>query len=79
MNIFSFFKKETSANKAKDRLSLILSLERTVNIPHMEEMEKEILEVVKKYTKHSQINVRTNSNQKISSLEIEVVLQKYAE
>ena len=69
------FGRKTSASTAKNRLSLMLATERSANLPYMEEMQKEILEVVKKYTKSSRVSVKTDSNQNINALEIEVVLE----
>ncbi len=74
MSIFSIFNKKKTAHTAKNRLSLMLATERSVRLPYMEEMQREILEVVKKYTKSSKVNIRTDSNQNINALEIEVVL-----
>ncbi len=75
MSLFNLFKKDSSASRAKNRLSLMLATERSVNLPYMEEMQREILEVVKKYTKSSRVNVKTDSNQNINALEIEVLLE----
>lgn len=75
MSLFNFFKKNSSASRAKNRLSLMLATERSVNLPYMEDMQREILEVVKKYTKSSRVNVKTDSNQNINALEIEVLLE----
>ncbi|MCE3036600.1 cell division topological specificity factor MinE [Helicobacter anatolicus] len=75
MSIFSkLFGNNKSASTAKNRLSLMLAHERSVNIPYMEDMQREILEVVKKYTKSSQVHIKTDSNQNINTLEVEVVL-----
>ncbi len=75
MSLFNIFKRNSSASTAKNRLSLMLATERSVNLPYMEEMQREILEVVKKYTKSSRVNVKTDSNQNINALEIEVLLE----
>ena len=75
MSLFNLFKKDSSASRAKNRLSLMLATERSVNLPYMEEMQRAILEVVKKYTKSSRVNVKTDSNQNINALEIEVLLE----
>lgn len=75
MSLFNLFRKDSSASRAKNRLSLMLATERSVNLPYMEEMQREILEVVKKYTKSSRVNVKTDSNQNINALEIEVLLE----
>lgn len=74
MSLFDkFFGRNNSASKAKNRLSLMLAHERSVNIPHMQEMQQELLEVVQKYMKNSKINIKTDSNQNINMLEIEIL------
>ncbi|NGP56660.1 cell division topological specificity factor MinE, partial [Helicobacter pylori] len=50
MSLFDFFKNKGSAVTATDRLKLILAKERTLNLPYMEEMRKEIIAVIQKYT-----------------------------
>ena len=52
----------------------MLAHERSVNIPYMEDMQREILEVVQKYTKSSQVHIKTDSNQNINTLEVEIIL-----
>ena len=65
-----------SAQTAKDRLKIVLAHERTANIPYLEEMLQEILQVVRKYTHSNHIAITTNSNQNISTLEVEITLGK---
>ncbi len=76
MNIFNglFNKSTKSASKAKERLTLVLAHERSVNIPYLEDMQKEILQVVRKYTNVSDIHFSANSNQHISTLEVQITL-----
>ncbi|BEG56655.1 Cell division topological specificity factor MinE [Helicobacter sp. NHP21005] len=71
-----WFKGANSAHIAKDRLRFVLAYERSVRLPYMEEMKKEILAVVQKYTQTSKIDVRANSNHDIDTLEVEIVLEK---
>ncbi|BDQ28398.1 cell division topological specificity factor MinE [Helicobacter ailurogastricus] len=73
-----WLKGTSSAHIAKDRLKLVLAYERSVRLPYIEEMKKEILAVVQKYTQTSKIDVRTNSNHDIDTLEVEIVLEKQA-
>ncbi|RDU60334.1 cell division topological specificity factor MinE [Helicobacter marmotae] len=73
MNLFGF-NSNKSASKAKERLTLVLSHERSANIPYLEDMKKEILQVVQKYTKASDIYFTTNSNQHINTLEVQITL-----
>ncbi|MDE5603305.1 MAG: cell division topological specificity factor MinE [Helicobacter sp.] len=74
MNIFG--NKKTSAQEAKDRLTLILAHERTVNIPYIDAMKQEILEVIKKYTKAQKIDIKTDTNQNFTTLEVEILFGK---
>ena len=75
MSLFSrIFGSKNSASTARNRLSLMLAHERSVNIPYMEDMQREILEVVQKYTKSSQVHIKTDSNQNINTLEVEIIL-----
>ncbi|AFI05449.1 cell division topological specificity factor MinE [Helicobacter cetorum] len=78
MSLFDFFKpKSNSANTASDRLKLILAKERTLNLPYMEDMRKEIIAVIQKYTKSSDIHFKTlDSNQSVETIEVEIVLPK---
>ncbi|MBX7491123.1 cell division topological specificity factor MinE [Helicobacter turcicus] len=78
MNLWEniFKSKKSSAQEAKDRLTLILAHERAINVPYMEAMKQEILEVIKKYTKAQKIDIKTDSNQDFNTLEVEILLQK---
>lgn len=75
MGILSYFtKKDNSAKVASNRLQFILAHERTAKIPYMEQMKQEILAVVKKYTNTNNISIKADSNQDISTLEVEIIL-----
>ncbi len=76
MSIFDFFKKQNSATIAKNRLTLVLAHERSTNLPYINEMRNEIIAVIKKYTNanENKINFKTDSNQNINMLEIEITL-----
>ncbi len=74
MRLFGFGKESASAQTAYNRLTLVLSHERSAQIPHIEEMQQELLQVVRKYTHTDKISVRADSNQNISTLEIEIIL-----
>ncbi len=77
MSLFDFFKNKGSAATATDRLKLILAKERTLNLPYMEEMRKEIIAVIQKYTKSSDIYFKTfDSNQSVETIEVEIILPK---
>ena len=71
------FGRENSAQMAKNRLTLVLAHERSTNLPYINEMRSEIVEVIKKYTGAGtqQINFKTDSNQNMNMLEIEITLR----
>ena len=55
----------------------MLATERGSNaLPHMEDTKREILEVIKKYTKVKEISIKTDNNQNIDLLEVEIILDK---
>ena len=70
MSLFSKLGSKThSADKAKDRLSIMLAHERAQNsFPFMEEMRNDIIEVIKKYTKVEHVSIKTEQNQNIDIL-----------
>ncbi|MBR7118019.1 MAG: cell division topological specificity factor MinE [Helicobacteraceae bacterium] len=71
-----FWKKKKSADNAKNRLLVALAHDRTSNIPYIEDMKNEILEVIKKYTQTNKIDIKADSNQNVNMLEIEIVLNE---
>lgn len=79
MSFFSNFfnKKEKSASVAKDRLLITLSKERASNaFGNMEDMKRDIIAVVQKYTSVKDVSVTTKKNQDIDSIEISLSLNK---
>ena len=75
--IFDIFKKKKSKDVAKDRLMMMLAYERAnTKIENLDEMKKELIDVVKKYIKIKDIAIKTDSNQDIETLEIEIVLDR---
>jgi len=79
MNLFSrlFGKKEKSASVAKDRLMVTLSKERASNaFPYMDDMKRDIIAVIKKYTNVKDVSVNTKKNQDIDTIEINVSLNR---
>ncbi|MEY4505323.1 MAG: hypothetical protein RL154_1623 [Pseudomonadota bacterium] len=72
-----FGRKQTSANVARNRLSVILATERGSNaLPYMDDLKKDILEVLKKYTQVKDIKIKAEQNQNIEMLEVEITLSK---
>lgn len=71
-----FWKKNKSADDAKNRLLVALAHDRTSNIPYMEDMKNEILTVIRKYTQTNKIDIKADSNQNVNMLEIEIILNE---
>ena len=72
-----FGKEKGSASIARDRLMVTLAKERASNaFPYMEEMKRDIIEVIKKYTKVQDVTITTDKNHDIDVIEIDVALGK---
>lgn len=72
-----FGKQESTATKARNRLSIMLAHERAENsFPFLEDMRNDIIAVIKKYTKVDNVSIRTEQNQNIDILEVEITLGK---
>jgi cell division topological specificity factor len=77
MSFFDIFKKKKSKDVAKDRLMMMLAYERAnTKIDNLDEMKKELIDVVKKYLNIKDIHIKTNSNQDLETLEVEIILNK---
>jgi cell division topological specificity factor len=80
VSIFDYFvrKKPKSASLAKERLQVIVAHERSARKApkYLEKMQKEIIEVIKKYIAidDSQVSVKLDNNDKHSILELNVSL-----
>lgn len=72
-----FGAKQKSAATAHDRLSIMLAHERAnTSFPFLEEMRNDIVEVIKKYTTVENVSIKTDKNQNIDILEVEITLGK---
>ena len=72
-----FGEKKTSASKARDRLSIMLAHERAENsFPFMDEMRNDIIEVIRKYMPVENVSIKSEKNQNIDILEVEITLGK---
>jgi len=75
MSFFDFFKKKKSKEIAKDRLMMMLAYERAnTKIGNLDDLKKELIEVVKKYLNVKDIYIKNSSNQDIETLEVEIIL-----
>jgi cell division topological specificity factor len=73
MNIFNFTKKEKTATKAFDRLTLIIKRDRESNsMPYLENLKKDILAVLNKYTEGGNVNIKSDNNSSSDLIELEV-------
>jgi cell division topological specificity factor len=77
MSFFDIFTKKKSANEAKQRLMMMLEYERaSTKIENIDDMKKDIIEVIKKYVKVKDVNIKNHSNQDFEALELEIILDK---
>jgi len=77
MSFFDFFKKKKSKDVAKDRLMMMLAYERAnTKIGDLNQMKQDLINVVKKYVDIEDIGIKTNTNQNIETLEVEIILKK---
>ncbi|MCH9813145.1 MAG: cell division topological specificity factor MinE [Epsilonproteobacteria bacterium] len=68
-------KKDTSANVAKDRLKVMLAHERAeCAVPYLDDLKRDLLAVIQKYTKTGDVNIKSEKNQNVDMLEIEIQL-----
>jgi cell division topological specificity factor len=74
MSLFGFGKKEKkSASKAFDRLTLIIKRDRESNeMPYLENLKKDILDVLNKYTEGGNVNIKSNTDTDSDLIELEV-------
>lgn len=79
MSLFeSFFgKKKSSADVAKNRLTIMLSHERaSCKLPYLDDLRNDLINVIKKYTKVEDVKITSHNNQNLELLEVEVILGK---
>jgi len=71
-----FGKKEASANVARDRLKLMLAHERAdCAVPYLDDLKKDLLKVIQKYTTVKDVTIKSEKNQDIDLLEVEIQLR----
>ncbi len=75
--MFDFLKKDKkSASIAKDRLTIAIMADRqhSLELPFMEDMKAEIIEVVKKYVGVRKVNIKQEIEDGLEALAIDVEL-----
>ncbi len=77
MSFFDIFKKKKSKDVARDRLMMMLAYERAnTRIDSFEDMKKDLISVIRKYLNVKDVHIKSNSNQEIETLEVEIILEK---
>ena len=72
-----FGRKQSTASVAKNRLTVMLATERGANaFPFMEDLRRDIMEVIQKYAKVKDVTIKTEQNDDMQMLEVEIVLDK---
>lgn len=74
LKIFKTNTQESAEATAKERLTLILAHERTSNIEYIDDLKRDIMEVLERYTTPSDVSFRTSSHDNTDSLEIDIKL-----
>jgi len=76
--MFGFFKRKKSAKVAKDRLTIAIMSDRVKNseYPFLEDLKKDILEVVKKYVEVKNIKIEKELVDDVEALSIDIELEK---
>ena len=78
MNRFFKRKNFTTAEKAKERLKIILAKERTsTSFAFMDDMRRDILEVMKKYIDVQEVSIKSEQNDEVDLLEVEISVGRY--
>ncbi len=71
-----FGKREASANVARDRLKIMLAHERAdCAVPYLDDLKKDLLKVIQKYTTVKDVTIKSEKNQDIDLLEVEIQLR----
>ncbi len=77
MSLFGSFKKKKSAQRAKDRLNVAITLDRDSNLyPYLDELKIEIMQIVQKYSKIKDVRINKEKVDDQDILDIEIVLDE---
>jgi len=76
--MFGFLSKKTSAETAKNRLTIAIMSDRASNAeyPFMDDLKAEIVEIVKKYIEVKDIAIRQEIEGDMEALSIDIQLDK---
>ncbi len=76
--MFPWFRKKESAKIAKDRLQIAIMTDRAnvkKELPFLDDLKRDIIEVIKKYTKVSNIEIRKESDSDTDAIAINIELE----
>lgn len=74
--MFGWFKRKKSATTAKERLQIAIMSDRTSSdYPFMEDLKRDIIEVIKKYKKVSNVEIKRASEKDLNAISIDVELE----
>ncbi len=76
--MFPWFRKKESAKIAKDRLQIAIMTDRAnvkKELPFLDDLKRDIIEVIKKYTKVSSIEIRKESDNDTDAIAINIELE----
>ncbi len=77
MSFFGSFKKKKSAQRAKDRLNVAITLDRDSNLyPYLDELKIEIMQIVQKYSTIRDVRINKEKVDDQDILDIEIVLEE---
>ncbi len=74
--MFGWFRRKKSAKTAKERLQIAIMSDRaSSDYPFMEDLKRDIIEVIKKYKKVSNVEIKRASEKDINAISIDVELE----
>lgn len=74
--MFGWFRKKKSAKTAKERLKIAIMSDRaSADYPFMEDLKKDIIEVIKRYKKVSNVEIKKANDKDINAISIDVELE----
>jgi len=73
--MFPWSKKKKSASVAKDRLKIAIMTDKNSDtLPFMEDLKRDIIAVIKKYTEVTNIDIKKDSSNDVDAISIDVQL-----
>lgn len=74
--MFGWFRRKKSAKTAKERLKIAIMSDRaSSDYPFMEDLKRDIIDVIKKYKKVSNVEIKRASDKDVNAISIDVELE----